>query len=272
MRRFIRFWKKRNAYFHVGFVILAVLFLCVIVSYFWLPYDPTAMNPSMTGQGPSFSHIFGTDEYGRDVFSRVLVGMQDSFTIAFGVIALGGLIGAVVGSLSGYLGGWLDEVIMRLNDSLISIPSILLALVMISLVGAGKYNVIVALGIAFIPSFARLVRGEVIKVKDAEYVRSAKLMGAGKLRIIFIHIFPNIFPTWMAGVAVGFNNAVLAESGLSFLGIGVTPPEASLGRMLAEAQSVMFSSPWCVIAPGIFLILLILGFSFVSENYSEKGV
>ena len=272
MRRFVRFWNKRNAYFHVGFVILAVLFALVVISYFWLPYDPTAMDFTVANEGPSLRHILGTDEFGRDVFSRVMRGMQDSFTIAFGVIAIGGLVGAVVGSLSGYLGGWFDEIIMRLNDTLISIPSILLALVMISLVGPGKYNVIVALGIAFIPSFARLVRGEVIKVKDAEYIRSARLMGAGKMRIIFIHIFPNIFPTWMAGVAVGVNNAVLAESGLSFLGIGVSPPDASLGRMLAEAQGVMFSSPWCVIAPGIFLILLILGFSFVSENYSEKGV
>jgi len=272
MRRFIRFWNKRNHYFHVGAILLAFLFLCVLISYFYLPYDPNAMDPTMVQKGFSLKHIFGTDDFGRDVFSRVMVGMQDSFTIAFGVVALGGLVGAVVGSLSGYLGGWIDEVVMRLNDTLISIPSILLALVMISLVGAGKYNVIFALGIAFIPSFARLVRGEVIKVKDAEYVRSAKLMGAGRLRIIFIHIFPNIFPTWMAGVAVGFNNAVLAESGLSFLGIGVTPPEASLGCMLSEAQGSMFSTPWCVIAPGIFLILLILGFGFVSENYSEKGV
>ena len=272
MRRFRRFWNKRNHYFHVGSILLAILFLGILVSYFWLPYDPNAMDFSVTSRGLSLKHIMGTDEFGRDVFSRVMSGMQDTFIIAFGVVAVGGLIGAVVGSLSGYLGGWFDEVIMRLNDTLISIPSILLALVMISLVGPGKYNVIVALGIAFIPSFARLVRGEVIKVKDAEYVRSARLMGAGKLRIIFIHIFPNIFPTWMAGVAVGFNNAVLAESGLSFLGIGVSPPDASLGRMLSEAQSVMFSSPWCVIAPGIFLILLILGFSFVSENYSEKGV
>ena len=142
----------------------------------------------------------------------------------------------------------------------------MLALVFISILGTGKYNIILALGIIFIPSFARIVRGEFIRLKELDYVKSAKLMGAGKMRIMFVHILPNAMPALLSAITVGFNNAVLAEAGMSYLGIGVQPPDASLGKMLSEAQSFLFSAPWYVIFPGIVIILLILGFSFLSEG------
>ena len=166
-------------------------------------------------------------------------------------------MGTVIGVLTGYFGGWFDEILMRINDVIVSFPSILLALVFISILGPGKYNVILALGIIFIPSFARLVRSEYIKNKNLDYVASARLMGVGKLRIMFVHILPNAMPTLLASVAIGFNNAVLAEAGMSYLGIGVQPPDASLGRMLSESQTYLGNAPWCVIFPGLAVILMV---------------
>lgn len=266
MRRLIHSFRSKNIYFKIGTLILLFLALVVLISVFYTPYDPTKMDGTAKFTAPCMEHPFGTDNFGRDILSRVMVGLQDTFTIAFGVVLIGAAAGSFIGALTGYFGGWLDEVLMRLNDMLTAFPSVLLALVFVSLWGSGKYKIIAALGIAFIPSFARLVRGEVLKLRSADFVDSARLMGVSHMRIIFVHIFPNLLPTLLSAVAVGFNNAVLAESGMSYLGIGVTPPHASLGSMLSDAQGYLLNAPWYALAPGITIIILILGFSFVSEN------
>ncbi len=266
MKEFFHGFKKKNLYFKIGCVILAVFALVVIISFFYTPYDPSEMNASAKFQAPSLTHLFGTDNFGRDILSRVMAGLQDTFIIALGVVLIGVIFGGLIGALTGYYGGLIDEVLMRLNDMLTAFPSILLALVFVSIWGSGTYEIIGALGIAFIPSFARLVRGEVLKLKDSDFVDSARLMGVSNFRIIFVHIFPNILPTLFSAIAIGFNNAVLAESGMSYLGIGVTPPDASLGSMLSDAQGYLLSAPWYALAPGITIILLVLAFSFVSEN------
>ena len=176
-----------------------------------------------------------------------------------------------MGAFTGYFGGWLDEILMRFNDAVVSFPSILLALVFISILGPGKYNVILALGVVFIPSFARMTRSEFISQREMDYVKSARLMGASHLRIMFIHILPNTLPTVLATAAIGFNNAVLAEAGMSYLGIGVQPPDASLGRMLSESQAYLATAPWCALFPGVAVILLALGFSLLSDGLQKKG-
>ena len=147
----------------------------------------------------------------------------------------------------------------------------MLALVFISILGPGKYNVILALGVVFIPSFARMTRSEFISQREMDYVKSARLMGASHLRIMFIHILPNTLPTVLATAAIGFNNAVLAEAGMSYLGIGVQPPDASLGRMLSESQAYLATAPWCALFPGVAVILLALGFSLLSDGLQKKG-
>ncbi|MBP5749588.1 MAG: ABC transporter permease, partial [Firmicutes bacterium] len=157
-------------------------------------------------------------------------------------------------------------VLMRIADSILAFPSILLALVMIAILGKGKYNIIIALGILFIPSFARIVRTEVAKQKNTDYVRNAKLMGAGNMRILFLHIMPNIVPVLLSSVAIGFNNAVLSEASMSYLGVGVQPPDPSLGRLLSEAQGYLFQAPWYAIFTGIAIILLILGFGLLADG------
>lgn len=240
--------------------------LFVLVGLVYTPYDPNAMDPVLRSARPSLLHPFGTDNFGRDVLSRVMKGAATTFFVGLSTVAIGAVCGTLVGAVTGYYGGLFDELLMRLNDGLTSFPSILLALVFVSVLGPGKYNIILALGIIFIPSFARVVRSEFITHKHLDYVSNAKLMGVSDLRIMFVHILPNTKPILLSSITIGFNNAVLAEAGMSYLSLGVQPPDASLGRMLSEAQTYLFSAPWMALAPGILIVLTVLGFSLVSER------
>lgn len=256
--------------FNVGLILTVVMVGLILLGFFYTPYDPDAMKGSEKLAAPSLLHLFGTDNFGRDVLSRVLVGAGNTLVIAIGTILIGGLTGIIAGSVTGYFGGWLDEILMRVNDALASFPSVLLALVFISVLGPGKYKVMLALGIIFIPSFARVVRGEFLRCREADYVKSAKLIGVPVWRILFVHILPNIAPTLLSALTIGFNNAVIAEAGMSYLGIGVQPPDASLGRMLSEAQSYLASGPWCAVFPGVFIVLLVLGVSMLGEGILDR--
>lgn len=251
----------------LGGILAAAVTVFMLVGLFYTPYDPEAMDLSMKFAPASFDHLFGCDQFGRDVFSRALQGSGVTFLVAAGTLCIGGGLGTLLGLFTGYFGGWPDEMIMRFNDLVVAFPSILLALIFISLLGPGKYNVILALGIVFIPSFARIVRSEVIVHKDMDYVKSARLMGAGRLRILFVHILPNIRPTLFSALAIGFNNAALSEAGMSYLGIGVQPPDASIGRMMSEAQAYIFTAPWSVLFPGLVMILMVLGFGLLSDGW-----
>ncbi|MDE7432655.1 MAG: ABC transporter permease [Lachnospiraceae bacterium] len=263
--------KKLNTSLIIGLIIMSVLLLLLIVNMFYQPYGPNEMNGAEKLKAPSISHIMGTDNYGRDIYVRVIEGMKVTFVVAVSTVAIGLFFGILIGAFTGYYGGVLDEVLMRLNDALASFPSILLALIFVSILGSGQYKIILSLGIIFIPSFARIVRSEFIRLKHKDYVKSARLMGASDIRVMFVHMLPNTVSTIITAVAIGFNNAVLAESGMSFLGIGVQPPNASLGRMLSEAKGYIFSAPWASIFPGLMIILLILAFVLISEGVSENA-
>ena len=258
--------KKHNKNFTAGAVITAFMLAVILIGMVWTPYDPNAMNGAAKMAGPSLAHPLGTDNFGRDILSRVIEGAGATFVIAAATVAIGLVAGLVIGGLTGYYGGWVDEIIMRLNDAIAAFPSILLALVLIALLGSGKYKVILALGLLFIPSFARVVRAEVARQKSLDYVAGARLMGAGDMRILFLHILPNIIPVLLPSVAIGFNNAVLAEASMSYLSVGVQPPDASLGRMLNEAQVYLLSAPWYALSTGAAIILLVLGFGLLSEG------
>lgn len=256
--------------FVLGTIITTIMVLLTFVGFFYTPYDPTQMDNSSKLAGCSLQHIMGCDNFGRDIFSRVLQGLGNTFLISVATITIGAGCGTLLGAFTGYFGGWIDEVIMRIIDVIFAFPSILLALVFVSIFGTGKYNVVFALGIAFIPSFARIVRSEFIKYKDMDYVKSAKLAGVSDLRIIFVHILPNTTTVLLSSVMIGFNNAVLSEAGMSYLGIGVQPPDASLGSMLSEAQSYLFSAPNYAIFPGLMIILLVLGFSLMADGMKGR--
>ncbi len=262
--------KQRNWYLTLGLVLTVLSVGYSVVGTFWTPYSPTAMSGQDRYAGPSLSHLFGCDHMGRDVFSRTLEGAGATLTIALAVLAIGFVAGLIIGALCGYYGGAADAVIMRFCDAIAAFPSVLLGLVVIAIIGSGKYNVILALGILFIPSFARLVRGEFIKYRDRDFVRAARLMGVSDGRIIFLHILPNTWPVLLSGLTIGFNNAVLAEASMSYLGIGVTPPDTSLGRMISEAQSYFTTAPWLILFPALVMILMILGVGMVGEGIRER--
>lgn len=261
--------KKKDINLIIGLILTGIVLAMVIVGIFWTPYDPLEMSLALKSKAPSLSHVFGTDNYGRDIFSRIMSGTGTTFFVAISTVLIGTFFGTIIGLVSGYFGGWFDEIVMRINDMLTAFPSILLALIFVSLIGPGKYNIILALGILFIPSFARIVRSEMIRLKELNFVKSARLIGAGRLRVIFVHIMPNTYKTLLTAAAVGFNNAILAEAGMSYLGLGVQPPEASLGRMLLEAQSYLFIAPWYAVFPGLMIVVIVLGFSLISDGLGD---
>ena len=263
-----------NGYLRVGLILTGFLAALILLGMFWTPYDPQAMSVGPKLAPPSLQHLMGTDKFGRDIFSRVLQGAGTTSVIALSTVAIGAVCGTAVGALTGYFGGLADEILMRLNDALTAFPSILLALVVISILGPGKKrNVILALGLVFIPSFARITRTAFASLRDANYVKSARLMGASPARILLVHILPNTVSVLLPAVTIGFNNAVLAEASMSFLCIGVTPPDASLGYMLSEAQG-MLNAPWYVIGTGLMIVLMVFGVGLIGEGLQrrDKGV
>ena len=260
---------RKNAYFVTGGILSGILMALILVGFFWTPYSTTAMNAAEKMKAPSLKHLLGTDNFGRDVFSRVVSGAGTSFLIALMVVAIGCFFGILIGSLCGYYGGIADLVLMRICDTITAFPAILLALVIISVVGGGSGNIVIALGILFIPSFARVVRTQFAVCRSQNYISSAKLMGVSGLRILFFHILPNTFSVLLPSVTIGFNNAVLAEASMSFLGIGIQPPQASLGSMLKDSQTYLKSAPWYALGTGLAVVLLVLAFSLLSEGIQQ---
>ena len=258
--------KKLNFNLIIGCILISAVLALAVVGLFYTPYPPNDMDVLAKNQAPSPSHLFGTDNFGRDVFSRVMEGASTSFFIALCVVTVGSVFGTLIGLLTAYYGGFVDEVVMRLNDILAAFPSVLLAIVFVAVVGPGKYNLILALGITFIPSFARVVRSEVLVQKELDYVKNARLMGVKSLRILLFHILPNINTALGTALLVGFQNAVLSEAGMSYLGLGVTQPDPSLGRMLSEAQSYLWFAPWYALAPGLTILALTLGIGLIGRR------
>ncbi len=251
--------------FRLGAAITLAVVLLVIIGLVWMPYEPTAMSPDRL-QGVSAAHLLGTDKMGRDILSRVMYGSRVTLMVALGTMAIGAGFGVLIGAVTGFYGGVADEIVMRIMDGLFAFPNVLLALVFVSILGSSTLNVMWALGIAFVPSFTRVVRSEYIRCKHLDYVKNARLQGAGDARVIFVHILPNITGVLLSNLMIGFNNAVLAEAGLSYLGIGSQPPFASLGQMISEAQEIFFTVPTAVLGPGLVIVAMVLGFSLMGEG------
>ncbi|MGN1083767.1 MAG: ABC transporter permease [Lachnospiraceae bacterium] len=267
-------WLKKNGKLNINLILGLILFcgavLFSVIGCFYTPYAPNAMNADLKNAAPSLAHPFGTDNFGRDVLSRVMKGAGTTFLVGLSVVSIGALGGCLLGAFTGYFGGKADLILMRVNDAVAAIPSILLALVFVGAFGSGTVQLIAALGILFIPSFARVVRSGFLVQKELDYVKNARLMGAGHLRIMFVHILPNLKGSLFSALAIGFNNAVLSEAAMSYLSLGVQPPDASLGRMLSEAQPYLFRAPWNAIAPGMMILLSVLGVGLLSLEGGEK--
>jgi len=265
------FAKHNNWFFKAGFILTAVMVGVVLLGQIWTPYDPNAMDASVKAQGPTLRHLLGTDFFGRDILSRILEGAGATLQIAFFVVLIGAVFGTVIGALTGYFGGVVDEVLMRICDAITAFPSVLLALIAIAVIGPGRLNVIMVLGCVFIPSFARIVRAEFVRIKRLNYISLARLQGVGDFRIMLKHILPNTLPTLLPAISIGFNNAVLAEASMSFLGVGVSASEVSLGRMLSDSQNyILRGLPWYAVFVGLTIALLILGFSLLAEGLQQR--
>ena len=258
--------RRRNVTLIAGAILTAALLLVVVGGNFAWPFSPTEIGAGDRLDAPALAHPLGTDHMGRDVFARVLDGAGTTLFVALGAVLIGSVGGLFVGAVAGYFGGWPDEIVMRITDGLTAFPSVLLALVAVSLTGSGMWNVVWILGLLFIPSFARVARGEFVRLRNLDYVKRARVMGASNGRIMRVHILPNALPVFLSTVAIGFNNAVLAEASMSFLGLGVQQPQVSLGRILADSQAHLFSAPWVALSAGAAVVLLVFAFSMLSDG------
>ncbi len=261
----------KNGIAVAGLVLILLYVLMSIVSFFWLPFDPVAMDSTMVLQSPSLSngHLFGTDEFGRDILSRIMKGSSVSFIISVSATALGGLFGIFMGVWAGYLGGKADNVIMRFADILFSFPSLLLAIFIMAVLGEHTYNVVLAIGIVYIPQFARISRGSIIALKSNEFIRAARSNGASRSHILSRHLLPNITAPLIVQISLSLSTAILLESALSFLGLGVQPPDPSWGNMLSSARKVMMFAPWTAVYPGLAIVLLVLGFNLLGDGLRD---
>jgi peptide/nickel transport system permease protein len=258
--------KHTNWSLTAGFILIGFIAFLMIIGAFYTPYDPNQMNVTSKYQPPSFIHFLGTDNFGRDILSRIIAGTKATLFVSISTVAFGLVIGVLSGAIAGYFGGWAEEIIMRINDAFTAFPGILIALVLVTVLGQGIYQIILALTIIFIPSYSRITRSEFLQLKEMEYVKSAKVFGASSLRIMFVHILPNIYPALLSSITIGISNAILSEAGLSFLGFGVQPPDPSWGRMLSESQAYLFNAPWGALAPGMIIVITVMGFNFVGEG------
>jgi len=250
----------------VGVALLVVFALCAVFAPWLAPQDPARLDLAGRLMGPSTAHWFGTDELGRDILSRTLFGARISLIVAVSVVGLSLAVGLVAGGLAGFYGGWTDTVVnVYVTNAFMALPGILLAIAFVAFMGPGLGNVILALAISGWVGYARLVRAQVMAVKEKEFVEAARALGASDLRVMGRHILPNILQPLIVQAAIGMAGAVLAEATLSFLGLGVPPPAASWGSMLNDARSHLFDSPHMVFFPAMAVMLCVLSFNFIGD-------
>ncbi len=257
---------RAKRFYTVGIILLAVVVIAFLISLFWTPYDPYATDAASKLLPPSASHPFGTDNFGRDVLSRVMCAAKFTVFISVAGVAIALFLGTVTGLPAGYFGGFTDRSIMLVNNSIMCFPGILLALVAVAVFGASMFNVVWALGLVFAPTYARVYRSGTMEIKEYDYITHARVMGIHPVRIMLLHILPNLVPQLLPATVIGLANMTLFESGMSYLGLGVQPPDASFGKMLAESQAYIRVAPWLVVFPSLMLVFYILGLYFVSEG------
>lgn len=254
----------------VGLSIFATMLLLSLVGLLHPPYSPDSISIAHRFQYPSALHWMGTDEYGRDVFSRVLVALGSDFIIGFGSVLLGVITGVMAGGIAAYVEGWLGEVFMRAMDATYSFPHLVLALLVITVMGPGELSSCVAIGVFNMPVFARLTYGLVMESKQLLYVRAARGMGASHVYVLAQHILLRVAPMLLVQATSSFSLAILTEASLSFLGLGIQPPAPSLGGMLNSFKDYLPEAPWLPIFPGIALILTVLGGNLLGDALEER--
>ena len=264
LRRFAR--RKVSV---LGAVILLFFLLVALFGPIFCTQDPLAQDLVHKYQQPSSEHWFGTDNLGRDTFTRMVYGARVSLSISFAGVMSGCLVGVLMGVCAGFFGGWVDTLVSRLIDILLAFPSLLLAITVVAILGSGTENTAIAIAIFSIPSIARMVRGIVMSNKDAEYIQACRVMGASNARMIFTHIIPNAISQIIVNITLNLGTAILTASSLSFLGLGVQPPAPEWGAMLSTGRDVIRAYPLAVLIPGIAITLVVMSFSLVGDGLRD---
>jgi peptide/nickel transport system permease protein len=259
----------RNRLAAAGAIIIVILIALALIGPTLTPYDPVDVNMDARLSPPGLKHPFGTDDFGRDVLSRVLSGASVSLKVGVIAVSISTVIGTLLGAISGYYGRWVDEVIMRLMDVLFAFPAILLAIAILAALGPGISNAMIAIGIVYTPIFARITRGSVLTVREEVYVDAAESIGCGDSRILFRHILPNVIAPVIVETTLSLAFAILAEAALSFLGLGTQPPDPSWGRMLSESRGFIQDAPWLGVFPGLAIMFTVMGFNFLGDGLRD---
>jgi len=253
-----------------GLVIVAIAALAAVVGPALTPVDPAAQQLALRLAGPSAAHPFGLDELGRDILARVLAGARISFFVGLVVVFVSASIGTLLGAVAGYFGGTLDEVISRLIDTLLAFPGMLLSIALVAVLGPSLANVLFAMAAVGWVSYARLVRGQVLKAREFDYVQAARALGARTHRVLWRHVVPSAIPAVVVQATLGMAGAIIGEAALSFLGLGVQPPTPSWGTMLNGGRAHILDAPHLTLFPGLAIALLVLGFNFLGDGLRDR--
>jgi peptide/nickel transport system permease protein len=264
LRRFVR-----NRMAMAGFCFIVVVVTTAIFAPWLWPQNPITLHLNDLNQTPSAAHWLGTDNLGRDIFSRLIQGTRVSMQVCLGVIILALAVALPVGLLAGYLGGIVDSIIMRVMDAMFTLPVLGLALAVAALLGPSIFHTSIAIAVGFVPGLVRIIRGQALAVREEAYVEASRSVGISQFRMLRRHILPNVAAPLIVQIAISFGYALLAEAGLSFLGLGVQPPNASWGNMLEAAYQFILSSPWGLFPPGIAIALTVLSFNLVGDGLRD---
>lgn len=254
----------------VGAILLLFMVAASLCAAFgWLPHNPLDQNVDDVLKGPSDKYWFGTDQFGRDIFSRTLDGMRRSLTISIVAVTIATVVGVTLGILGGYLGRWFDLLITRLSDTIFAFPAILLALAIVSSLGNSWRDTALSIAVVYTPIFIRVARGPVLATKEMDYIKVSRILGYSSPRILIKHILPNVTAPIVVQIALSLSWAILTESGLSFLGLGTQPPDASLGLMVADAQSLAAFAWWTLVFPSLFITIVVVGLNLVGDGLRD---
>ncbi len=260
---------KNNKTTLVGIVLTLFILLVALLAPWLAPFDPIHQNISRGDLPPGPVHILGTDSYGRDVLSRILLGARVSLGIALSAVGLAITIGSLVGVIAGYKGGLVDAITIRVIDMLMTFPTIILGLMVLSVLGSGMFNLTLAISVAITPRFARVARGSAIAMRERDYIQAARALGMSDWRIIFVHVLPNITNEILVISTLWTGTAILQEAGLSFIGLGVKPPTPSWGGMIRDGVNQLLNQPWLSIAPGVAIFIVVLAFNMIGDGLRD---
>ncbi|MBL8691771.1 MAG: ABC transporter permease [Rhodospirillaceae bacterium] len=263
----MRCLRQRN--FIIGAILVGVVLSAALLSYFWTPHSPSRINVPGRLAPASATHWFGTDHFGRDVFSMILVGSRNSIAVGLVAVTIGVLTGVALGLLASAKRGWVEDLVMRMADFTFAFPAILSAILITAILGPGTFNSILAIGIFNIPVFARITRGAANAILARDFILAARAAGKGHIRITLEHVLPNISNVLIVQATINFALAILAEAGLSYLGLGTQPPNPSWGRMLNESQTFLFRAPMLAIYPGAAIMIAVLGLNLLGDGLRD---